>query len=326
MDKDESPGEALQATGSEKDNGMDPPGNSAPTRWEPPRTSNMAPNQNQRRNAAQLEKEPHFAGARIYAPTLQSKTNRSARPACLSATPTLLTQQSTRTHGTSRDASEEAADRLAGGSSGQGHTQLEEPGVMYAAIKKPKKNEVPTQHETSDLLYTDIKKPKKKNEKMISKLSGRQSAHEDIPVHEELPITYADINTANRPHEIPHSMALCFSGGKQDAVQKLQNWLVPGLFTICLILLVTIISISVTCAPNGGNYTTSNSGSSGSGDQSDPSPRCPPYWVEVDKKCYYFSEDKKPMNNSNKNCSDSGSRLATVTNSEDSLQWVLPKC
>ncbi|XP_075033449.1 killer cell lectin-like receptor subfamily B member 1C [Mixophyes fleayi] len=40
--------------------------------------------------------------------------------------------------------------------------------------------------------------------------------------------------------------------------------------------------------------------------------KCPAHWILIDNKCYFFSENKKYYHESVRNCTESGSRLATV--------------
>uniref|UniRef100_A0A8C5QKR7 C-type lectin domain-containing protein n=1 Tax=Leptobrachium leishanense TaxID=445787 RepID=A0A8C5QKR7_9ANUR len=47
---------------------------------------------------------------------------------------------------------------------------------------------------------------------------------------------------------------------------------------------------------------------------------CPPSWIAVQEKCYFFSEEKTTQAESIKQCAESGSALATVTERQETLQ------
>ncbi|XP_075043453.1 C-type lectin domain family 2 member L-like [Mixophyes fleayi] len=108
--------------------------------------------------------------------------------------------------------------------------------------------------------------------------------------------------------------------------------LVPTLIAACLTLLISTVYLRATCRrelntpSNGSEMSCSsdrsevNTGSNGnrSNNESETScfpglcPTCPAHWILIDNKCYLFSENKKSYDESERNCTESGSRLATV--------------
>ncbi|XP_075043451.1 C-type lectin domain family 2 member L-like isoform X2 [Mixophyes fleayi] len=65
------------------------------------------------------------------------------------------------------------------------------------------------------------------------------------------------------------------------------------------------------CSPDRSEVNTISHGS-----ESSCSPglyhACPAHWILIDNKCYFLSENKKSYDESERNCTKSGSRLATV--------------
>ncbi|XP_075043454.1 C-type lectin domain family 7 member A-like [Mixophyes fleayi] len=102
--------------------------------------------------------------------------------------------------------------------------------------------------------------------------------------------------------------------------------LFPTLIAACLTLLISTVYLRATCrgdlnTPSNGPKTSSspnrtevNTISHGSETTLSPGlcPTCPAHWILIDNKCYFFSEIKKSYHESERNCRDSGSRLATV--------------
>ncbi|XP_056407578.1 early activation antigen CD69-like, partial [Hyla sarda] len=85
--------------------------------------------------------------------------------------------------------------------------------------------------------------------------------------------------------------------------------LVPILVILCVTLLITTINGRVSCISPG---AVKGSGSAISSPADGFSP-CPDPWIHITDKCYFFSEDKKDRKDSEKDCEERNSRLATVT-------------
>ncbi|XP_073472562.1 uncharacterized protein [Aquarana catesbeiana] len=176
----------------------------------------------------------------------------------------------------------------------------------YTSVNKLKKEKnknpattekVSTQAEDNHLLYIPINKPNKSAQKDNTTTTKTQQAYEDLNM----------LRTSTENGHIRPKILLF----RQVTESRHVKLLVGVLIVICLILLITIISLGVTCkndpiSPDGPSETF------GSNDSSGRSPRCPDLWITINDKCYFFSENKKFHVDSYRDCTERGSRLATV--------------
>ncbi|XP_073468140.1 uncharacterized protein [Aquarana catesbeiana] len=180
----------------------------------------------------------------------------------------------------------------------------------YTSVNKPRKEKnknpattekVSTQAEDKHLLYTPINKPNKSAQKNNTTTTKTQQEH---------PPAYEDLNMLRTSTESGHirPKILLF---RQVTESRHVILLVGVLIVICLILLITVISLGVTCG-NDPSARDRSSGPSGSNYSSGRSPRCPDLWITIHDKCYFFSENKKTRSLSDKECEKNGSRLAQV--------------
>ncbi|XP_073468137.1 killer cell lectin-like receptor subfamily B member 1B allele C isoform X2 [Aquarana catesbeiana] len=93
--------------------------------------------------------------------------------------------------------------------------------------------------------------------------------------------------------------------------------LVPALLMVLLLTCVTLQSVLIFLRVSGKpreDCATGNSSYSPVSDQTTRgrSPRCPDLWISINDKCYFISENKKSHVDSYRDCTERGSRLATV--------------
>lgn len=180
----------------------------------------------------------------------------------------------------------------------------------YTSVNKPKKEKnknpattekVSTQAEDKHLLYTPINKSNKSAQKNNTTTTKTQQEH---------PPAYEDLNMLRTSTESGHirPKILLF---RQVTESRHVMLLVGVLIVICLILLITVISLGVTCGNDPSSHNRS-SGPSGLSYSSGRSLRCPNLWITINDKCYFFSENKKTRSLSDKECEKNVSRLAQV--------------
>uniref|UniRef100_A0A8C5LL46 C-type lectin domain-containing protein n=1 Tax=Leptobrachium leishanense TaxID=445787 RepID=A0A8C5LL46_9ANUR len=116
-------------------------------------------------------------------------------------------------------------------------------------------------------------------------------------------------------------------GNDRDAYRDM---LVTSLLIMaCFFLLIVSARLGADIMYSGKERTTpgdNNSSCSGSGAPSHPAgqhPQCPPSWIAVQGKCYFFSEEKTTQEESINKCAESGSTLATVREREETLQRLI---
>ncbi|XP_040191666.1 early activation antigen CD69-like isoform X2 [Rana temporaria] len=177
--------------------------------------------------------------------------------------------------------------------------------------KKPAKTEeVSPQAEDKSLLYTPINKPNRSAQKDNTTTTKTQKEHP--PAYEDLKIPR---KSTENGHTRPKTLLFRqFSDGRHVKL------LLGVLLAICLILLITAISLAVGCreAQDSGSRAP---GTSGSNQSSGRSPRCPDLWISINDKCYFLSENKMTRSLSDKDCTERGSRLAQVK--EKTLQRLV---
>ncbi|XP_073469094.1 killer cell lectin-like receptor subfamily B member 1C [Aquarana catesbeiana] len=93
--------------------------------------------------------------------------------------------------------------------------------------------------------------------------------------------------------------------------------LVPALLMVLLLTCITLQSVLIFLRVSGKpreHCATGNSSYSPVSDQTTRgrSSRCPNLWITMNDKCYFISENKKSQLDSGKDCTERGSRLATV--------------
>ncbi|XP_075043449.1 uncharacterized protein LOC142102618 [Mixophyes fleayi] len=206
--------------------------------------------------------------------------------------------------------------------------QSEDITVTYAAVgkttgkkkgKSTKKQEVSPQSEDMTVTYAAVRKtPGKKN--------GKSSKKQKVsPQSEDKTSTYSAVKKFQKPTEKETKSSITqestdgVNAGRMEknllsAGRRSIVFLVPTV--IAVILLISTIYLGATCSSRNRVNTQSNGHISSNGSETSFSPglyhACPAHWILIDNKCYFFSENKKSHHDSERNCRESGSRLATV--------------
>ncbi|XP_066458237.1 CD209 antigen-like protein 2 [Eleutherodactylus coqui] len=110
-------------------------------------------------------------------------------------------------------------------------------------------------------------------------------------------------------------------GSSTDNWSKATAFLIWTLLTTNLLLVIVVIRVKVTYKEKCAAYEDEHFSDQIPQDEATASYRlnstglcrsCPHQWIQTENKCYFFSENKKAKEESEKNCSQMSSRLATV--------------
>ncbi|XP_063776691.1 killer cell lectin-like receptor subfamily F member 2 [Pseudophryne corroboree] len=185
--------------------------------------------------------------------------------------------------------------------------------VTYAAVrntpgkKKPGKIQQ-VSPQSDDITYAAVRKtPGKKKE-------NSDKPQQVSPQSEDTTISYSVVRKPQKPAEEAHPATAKerrhVAGWMEMLLQcKGTRWylfLVPTL--IAVILFISTVVLSATCTSKMDTHCNGSETCSKGGRY----PLCPDNWILIDSKCYFFSENKKNKEQSERDCAESGSGLATV--------------